>query len=97
MLSTLTSDPTIRTLHVPTQEVKMTTSGALLVAGAPRYETIEEYVSQFGAPRSSLPSHGWFSFSDRVFPELVLVVVTQMQEVCTTCGQPLGQDCLCPF
>jgi hypothetical protein len=88
--------PTIRTRHVPQTEIKMTLSGALLVAGEPRYSTLEEFILQFGAPRSSLPGAGMFSFSDPVFPELTLLVLTEPADCCTRCQLVLG-ECQCPF
>jgi transposase len=65
-------------------------------AGAPRYESLEEFIQQFGAPRSALPGQGLFSFADPVFPELSLLVLTQPQDCCVRCGLPLD-DCSCPF
>jgi hypothetical protein len=96
MPSILTTDPTIRTRHVPTQEVKMTLSGALLVAGAPRHETLEQFILQFGAPTSSLPGSGLWSFRDPIFPELTLLVLTKPQDCCVRCQLAL-QDCNCAF
>jgi hypothetical protein len=82
--------------NTPVKEVKLGTNGALLAAGEPRYDSLDDYVCQFGAPLSQLRGSGLYSFYDPVMPEVTILVMTEKEEYCRRCGGPLDV-CPCPF
>jgi hypothetical protein len=80
----------------PIREFTMARNGCLLACGLPRHSSMNEYITQFAAPLSSLPAHGLFTFYDPIRPELTIVVEGELMPVCHRCGAVLD-DCDCPF
>lgn len=82
--------------QIARREVKMGRNGALLACGEARYDTLDEYVAQMGAPVSQLRGAGLWSFADPCMPEIVILVQTKQEEYCRKCDEPLDV-CECPF
>jgi hypothetical protein len=79
----------------PTDECRLSPAGLLLAGGKARYDTLEEYRQQLGAPISSLPGLGYWTFPDPLVPECTLLVRTMPRERCADCGHQLDH-CECP-
>jgi hypothetical protein len=79
---------------VPTDECQLSPSGRLLTGSMARYDTMAEYVQQFGGPTSGLPGLGYWTFHDPLWPDLTLLVRTRPRERCDDCGHPLDH-CEC--
>ena len=80
----------------PVREVMIARNGALLSAGEPRYDTLQEYIGQFAAPVSQLRGAGLWSFSDPITPECTLLLQCEPEEHCGRCTEAL-RACECPF
>jgi hypothetical protein len=77
-------------------DVRLSPSGRLLAWSLARYDTLDEYLAQFGPPTSCLPGAGLWTFHDPIIPDMTLLVHTVHREICHQCGQ-LPDDCACPF
>ena len=80
----------------PVREVMIARNGALLSAGGPRYDTLQEYIGQFASPVSMLRGSGLYTFDDPIAPECTLLVQCEPEERCGRCREALHQ-CECPF
>ena len=80
----------------PTQEIRMARNGALLSAAEARYDTLDEYVIQFGAPMSILRGAGLYTFADPLCPQRTILVQCVLEPCCDRCHQALA-ECGCPF
>ena len=80
----------------PIREFTIAQNGALLTCGWPRYATMDEYVTQFAAPLSSLPAHGLYTFYDPINPQVNIVVEGELQPTCERCSAVLD-DCARAF
>jgi hypothetical protein len=79
----------------PTDECHLSPSGRLLTGSMARYDTMAEYLQQFGGPTSGLPGLGYWTFHDPLWPDLTLLVRTTPRERCEDCGHQLDH-CACP-
>jgi hypothetical protein len=66
--------------HHPVQEVTLSRSGAVLAATQARYDTLEDYVQQFGEPSSSLPGVGLWTFGNLLWQAHILLVRTMPRQ-----------------
>jgi hypothetical protein len=81
----------------PTREIRLDrTTGALLSASAPRYDTLDEYVQQLASPVSQLRGAAVWSFYDPVAPQLTLLVECEPCAWCARCDRSL-EACACAF
>jgi hypothetical protein len=78
--ATLDQTRTDITTAQPTEahdECRLSPAGLLLAGGNARYDTLEEYRQHVGAPTSSLPGLGYWTFHDPLVPECTLLVRTR--------------------
>ena len=90
--SDITSRPVV---YTPVREVRLTKTGALLMAADPRYSDLPQYVDQFGAPLSSLKAQGLWTFADPI-ADVSLLVECEAQPYCERCTELLP-TCHCLF
>jgi hypothetical protein len=88
--------PMPATRYRPILEIKLSIQGALLAAGEPRYDTLDQYIAQFAAPLSSLQGIGWWTFADPIVPECRLLLQCAPELWCDRCQQAL-EACSCAF
>jgi hypothetical protein len=81
----------------PVREIRLDrTTGALLYASDPRYDTLAQYLEQLASPVSQLTGAQVWSFYDPLNPQLTVLVECEPIDWCRQCNESLD-DCSCSF